>query len=185
MVMCCTPLVLKFYFTPNPLLITPTHTTRSKCIVPQYPPRQKLTEFGEFSHLMILFSCTDQEGKIFSRSFDCAAIFTLLRLYHRLSFWLDARKTCIFSLITSLVKWGLVSQYPQKTFLEHFWTILSSVWTLDIPEDLEVFNQSRELGLMSLVGETAFNASQMPNFTPGSLLNVLNKEPQEHNQLIR
>ena len=123
---------------PNPLLITPTHTTRSKCIVPQYPPRQKLTEFGEFSHLMILFSCTDQEGKIFSRSFDCAAIFTLLRLYHRLSFWLDARKTCIFSLITSLVKWGLVSQYPQKTFLEHFWTILSSVWTLDIPEDLEV-----------------------------------------------
>ena len=47
------------------------------------------------------------------------------------------------------------------------------------------FNQSRELGLMSLVGGTAFNATQMPNFTPGSLLNVLNKEPQEHNQLIR
>ena len=138
MVMCCTPLVLKFYFNPpTPFSSHPPTPLAANVLYPNTRPAKNWLNL-ENSHIWWFFSCTDQEGKIFSRSFDCAAIFTLLRLYHRLSFWLDARKTCIFSLITSLVKWGLVSQYPQKTFLEHFWTILSSVWTLDIPEDLEV-----------------------------------------------
>ena len=92
MVMCRTsPLLKNGVLTPR--LVLKTNALKFECI---FKKRK------EFHCLLAPEPVLKTEAKIHSPLFDCA-IFSLLRVYHCLFFWLDARKSCIFDLITSLV----------------------------------------------------------------------------------
>ena len=81
---------------------TDRHTDRiSSCRLDPFCRRGRVKK-KEFHCLLAPEPVLKTEAKIHSLLFDCA-IFSLLRVYHCLFFWLDARKSCIFDLITSVV----------------------------------------------------------------------------------